>query len=101
MASWQHLCVSCLLCVQFCRLLGADQLSNLQQCVCSLVIFIYSNHWESPSYLLSVENEEFEGGGSALKQHIWNAARDTIEAWTGHKQAECSLYGIRIYKVNK
>jgi len=39
-----------------------------------------------------------EGGGYVLKQHIWNAARDTIEAWTGYRQAECSLYGIRIYK---
>ena len=33
-----------------------------------------------------------------MKQHIWNAARDTIEAWTGYRQAECSLYGIRIYR---
>jgi prolyl 4-hydroxylase len=32
-----------------------------------------------------------------LKQHVWNAARDTIQEWTGHKLAECSLYGIRIY----
>jgi prolyl 4-hydroxylase len=23
------------------------------------------------------------------QQHIWNAARDTIEEWTGHRQAEC------------
>jgi prolyl 4-hydroxylase len=38
-----------------------------------------------------------QGGGYVLKQHIWNAARDTMEAWTGHKLAECSLYGIRIY----
>ena len=59
---------------------------------------IYVNHWESPSYVLSVENSALEGGGRVLKQHIWNAARDTIEAWTGHKQAECSLYGIRIYR---
>ena len=48
--------------------------------------------------MLSVEQPAYEGGGSVLKQHIWNAARDTIEAWTGHRQAECSLYGIRIYK---
>ena len=38
-----------------------------------------------------------EGGGYTLKQHVWNAARDTIQEWTGHKLAECSLYGIRIY----
>ena len=59
---------------------------------------IYTNHWSSPSYMLSVEDSKLNGGGFVLKQHIWNAARDTIEAWTGHKQAECSLYGIRIYR---
>lgn len=59
---------------------------------------IYTNHWEAPTYLLSVEDESLEGGGYVLKQHIWNAARDTIEEWTGHKQAECSLYGIREYR---
>ncbi|KAL3934816.1 MAG: hypothetical protein SGBAC_009546 [Bacillariaceae sp.] len=58
----------------------------------------YTNHWDAPSYMLSVENEQFEGGGFVLKQHIWNAARDTISAWTGQQVAECSLYGIRIYK---
>jgi hypothetical protein len=58
---------------------------------------IYTNHWESPTFMVSVEDESLEGGGWVLKQHIWNAARDTIEEWTGHRQAECSLYGIRIY----
>jgi prolyl 4-hydroxylase len=37
-------------------------------------------------------------GGSELKQQLWNAARDTISEWTGQQLAECSLYGIRIYK---
>jgi prolyl 4-hydroxylase len=59
---------------------------------------IYTNHWESPTYMLSVEDAELVGGGYVLKQHIWNAARDTIQEWTGHKQAECSLYGIRMYR---
>jgi len=58
---------------------------------------IYTNHWEAPTYMVSVEDESLQGGGYVLKQHIWNAARDTIEQWTGHKQAECSLYGIRVY----
>ena len=48
--------------------------------------------------MVSVEDESLEGGGYTLKQHIWNAARDTIEEWTGYRQAECSLYGIRVYK---
>jgi prolyl 4-hydroxylase len=46
----------------------------------------------------SIENESLEGGGYVLKQMIWNAARDTISEWTGQQLAECSLYGIRIYK---
>jgi prolyl 4-hydroxylase len=60
---------------------------------------IYTNHWSAPTYMLSVEDKTLEGGGHELKQHIWNAARDTIEEWTGHKQAECSLYGIREYRT--
>lgn len=59
---------------------------------------IYTNHWKAPTYMLSVEDEALVGGGAALKQHIWDAARDTIQEWTGHKQAECSLYGIRVYR---
>ena len=58
---------------------------------------IYLNHWDAPTYMVSVENETLDGGGHALRQHVWHAARDTMEVWTGQKQAECSLYGIRVY----
>jgi hypothetical protein len=44
------------------------------------------------------EDTSLDGGGFVLKQHIWNAARDTIQDWTGQQLAECSLYGIRVYK---
>ena len=33
-----------------------------------------------------------------LKQHIWDAARDTIQEWTGEELTQCSLYGIRVYQ---
>jgi prolyl 4-hydroxylase len=36
---------------------------------------IYTNHWASPSTMVSVEDASLEGGGYVLKQHIWNAAR--------------------------
>jgi prolyl 4-hydroxylase len=36
---------------------------------------IYVNHWDSPTTMVSVEDESLEGGGYVLKQHIWNAAR--------------------------
>jgi hypothetical protein len=49
--------------------------------------------------MLSIEDEDLEGSGYALKEHVWNAARDTISEWTGQQLAECSLYGIRIYEA--
>ena len=48
--------------------------------------------------MVSVDDTSLEGAGTILKQHIWNAARDTISEWTGQQLAECGLYGIRIYK---
>lgn len=59
---------------------------------------IYTNHWESPTKLLNVADYLLDGGGVTLKQHIWDAARTTLESWTGQRLAECSLYGIRIYE---
>lgn len=47
--------------------------------------------------MVSVEDSKLRGGGRGLKQHIWNAARDTIQEWTGEELTECSLYGIRVY----
>ena len=35
------------------------------------------------TYMTSVEDPELKGGGYILKQHVWNAARDTISEWTG------------------
>jgi prolyl 4-hydroxylase len=57
----------------------------------------FVNHWDSPTDMVSVENVTLLGGGTVLKNAIWNAARDTIPEWTGNLLAECSLYGIRIY----
>lgn len=57
----------------------------------------YTNHWDSPTYMISVEDRRLRGGGSILKQLIWDAAKDTIQEWTGEELTECSLYGIRVY----
>jgi len=57
----------------------------------------YTNNWESETYMISVEDRKLRGGGGKLKQAIWNAARDTISAWTGQELTSCSLYGIRVY----
>jgi hypothetical protein len=58
----------------------------------------YVNHWEGKSYMVNVADPQLKHGGYVLKQHIWNAARDTLTEWTGHQMAECSLYGIRVYR---
>jgi len=57
----------------------------------------YTNNWESPTYMVSVENTQLRGGGENIKAEIWSAARDTISEWTNQELTECSLYGIRIY----
>lgn len=58
----------------------------------------YTNNWASPTNMVSVEDSTLRGGGFALKQKIWDAARETISEWTGQELTQCSLYGIRIYK---
>jgi len=57
----------------------------------------YTNHWIAPTYMVSVEDTRLRGAGSNLKGKIWNAAKDTIQEWTGVELTECSLYGIRVY----
>jgi len=58
----------------------------------------YTNNWASPTYMVNVEDTNMRGGGRALKKQIWEAAKDTIQEWTGQELTECSLYGIRVYK---
>lgn len=57
----------------------------------------YTNHWSSPTFMVSVEDTSLRGGGSRLKERLWEAARETIEEWTGMEQTPTSLYGIRMY----
>ena len=39
----------------------------------------YTNNWASPTHMVSVEDTSLRGGGSKLKQEIWNAAQDTLQ----------------------
>jgi prolyl 4-hydroxylase len=39
----------------------------------------YTNNWEAPSTMVSVEDSGLRGGGRALKKKVWNAARDVIQ----------------------
>lgn len=47
--------------------------------------------------MVSVEDTRLRGAGSNLKRKIWDAARDTMQEWTGEEVTDCSLYGIRVY----
>ena len=47
--------------------------------------------------MVSVEDTGLRGGGSKLKQAIWDAAEDTISRWTEQQLTQCSLYGVRVY----
>ena len=47
--------------------------------------------------MVSIEDRQLRGGGPQLKQKIWDAAKDTIERWTGMELQPTSMYGIRIY----
>jgi hypothetical protein len=57
----------------------------------------YANHWKAPSYMVSVEDGGLRGGGRRLKEEIWDAAKSTIEEWTGMELKPTSMYGIRMY----
>lgn len=57
----------------------------------------YTNHWDSPTFMLNIEDESLRGGGEKLKKVIWAGAKSTLEKWTKQKLQPCSLYGIRKY----
>ena len=57
----------------------------------------YTNHWDSPTYMISLEDQRLRGG-LALKTQIWNEVQAILEEWTGQKLKQTSLYGIRVYK---
>jgi prolyl 4-hydroxylase len=58
---------------------------------------VYTNHWESPTYMISVEDTNLPGAGLELKNAIWDAAQPVIEEWTGMELQATSMYGIRVY----
>jgi hypothetical protein len=57
---------------------------------------IYSNHWVSPTYMVSVENTKLRGAGSRLKEKIWAAAKSTIEQWTGMELRPTSVSSVSL-----
>lgn len=57
----------------------------------------YTNHWESPTWMLDVGDETLTGGGSKLKKLVMEATRHALQTWTGQELTPTSLYGIRKY----
>ena len=58
---------------------------------------IYVNYWEAKTYMVSVEDTKLRGAGATLKEKVWDAAKSTIEQWTGMELKPTSMYGIRMY----
>lgn len=58
----------------------------------------YINTWNHPTYMINIEDGKLRGGGFQLRKEIWDAARESIEDWTGEDLSPTSLYGIRVYK---
>jgi prolyl 4-hydroxylase len=57
----------------------------------------YTNHWASPTYMVSLEDRKLRGG-MELKKKIWANVKSELEDWTGMEVTPTSLYGIRVYK---
>jgi prolyl 4-hydroxylase len=57
----------------------------------------YTNSFQKPSYMVSIQDTDLEGGGDSLYNQIALAAQDTIQNWTGLNLRSTSIYGIRIY----
>lgn len=58
---------------------------------------IYTNHWNSPTMMVSVDDNGLRGSGYMLKRKIWDNARETIQQWTNQDITPVSMYGIRVY----
>ena len=58
------------------------------------------NHWDAPTYMVGLYDSNLKGGGKQLEQAVWDAAKSTLEAWTGQRLKGCSLYGVRVYTEN-
>ena len=58
---------------------------------------VYTNHWDAPTYQVSVDDRRLRGSGVRLKKEIWAAASSHMEAWVQQELQPVSMYGIRVY----
>jgi hypothetical protein len=57
----------------------------------------YHNMWESPPSLISLDDDQLEGGGPELRQQIQSLAKSLLQEWSGQELSLVSLYGVRLY----
>lgn len=55
--------------------------------------------FQSSPQIVSLLNRTL-GGTKSFRQRIWQAARPTLEEWSGQRLAPSSVYGIRVYQRN-
>lgn len=68
----------------------------------------HTNHWDVPTFMLSLNNPHLKQGGPTLRNKIWESTRKQLQNWidveadamgTAHFDlSPASLYGIRVYK---
>ena len=60
----------------------------------------YTNHWKSPTYMVSVEDSSLRGSGTSLKETILQDTQQVMKEWLSRDDiqfSDCRLYGIRVY----
>lgn len=57
----------------------------------------YVNHWDSPTFMVSIDDKGLRGSGPRLMEQIWKSLQDTVADWVGEDLSPTSMYGIRVY----
>lgn len=68
---------------------------------------IHTNHWDVPTFMLSLDNPHLKQGGPILRNKIWESTRKQLQNWIDDEAdamglshfdlSPASLYGIRVY----
>lgn len=69
---------------------------------------IHTNHWDVPTFMLSLDNPHLKGGGPTLTNRIWESTKIQLQKWIDDEAdamgmphfdlSPASLYGIRVYR---
>lgn len=59
------------------------------------------NQLDSPTTMVSLDDERMRGSGDRIKKAIWDATRPIVSEWTGQSLTGSSIYGIRVSRTEK